>query len=974
MDINNIRHIRAGLLNVQSVGNKTHQIRDLINTNKLDIFMLTETWLSAMDSAKIAEMSPATHAFFHVPREGRTGGGVGIFITNSFKHIRLEKVNICSSFEHMKVSFRLGAQRFVCVVVYRPPGLDVGLFLTEFESVLETLDTVSENILVCGDFNIWMDDKENRYSVAFSELLDSYQLQNGVMAPTSVSGHVLDLVIFDSVHNLIENIKVDEVCTISPVHRYVSFEIPVEISKRQTVQIRYRNKRSLNSDLFIENSITEVNTLSNADCIHGHEKMDECTHCYTGLYNNAVKANYNSTCPLIEKEIVVHDNAPWFNLEVKRAQLEKRRCERKWRSRRSDEARQAYRHARDNEDIVITNRKKAYYTKKLHEAFDDIKKLYKILDELVGNRKKSKLPEGYADDELAEMFAEFFTDKINDIVNTFTETPDGVSYFPNVQRKVMSRFRLIHLEKLKSILSRVRYTYCDNDPVNIADIAGSERFDELLMVLLNIINLCIRNNNFPDSEKMAIIRPIIKGALDSQILSSYRPISNLTFLSKVLEAVILDQLLEFLVAEGLIPDWQSAYREKYSTETVLCSIVNDLITLMDDSKCGIILLLDLSAAFDTVVHELLLHDLHTIGIRDDALQLLANYLTGRTYCVQVGQSLSRPKKLERGVPQGSVLGPVLFCIYTIELSWLLEKHEVGFRLYADDTQFYLVLNNINVVQNKINDIMKDVKNWMNKKQLKLNETKTECLIVGRDCDLNKLDDIQNIMVNDVQIAVRPAVKDLGVTLDRSLSMNTQINNVVRLAGYNLRNIAFLKKYVNEDMIRRMVQNFVISRLDYCNSIYYGLPKFQLKKLQKILNRSVRLIKGLSPQDRITPAMIDLHWLPVKARLEYKINILTYQALKFGKPKYIRDLLSEFSTNSHLILRHNVERHRLNEPRFNHAFGTRAFRICAPRLFNRVPVNIKDCNTLESFKSKLKTFLFNKCYDLDEKVIKENYRV
>ena len=209
----------------------------------------------------------------------------------------------------------------------------------------------------------------------------------------------------------------------------------------------------------------------------------------------------------------------------------------------------------------------------------------------------------------------------------------------------------------------------------------------------------------------------------------------------MLEAVILDQLMKFLIDKGIMHDTQSAYRGMYSTETVMCSIVNDLTLHMDEGKCSIVLLLDASAAFDTVEHELLLEDLYNIGIRNSALELLKDYLKNRTFQVQIGKSFSRPKKLERGVPQGSVLGPVLFCIYTLELSLLLEKHDISFKLYADDTQLYFVLDDLKNVQDKIDRIMQDIKDWMNRKQLKLNEKKTECLVVGRECDLQMIGNV-----------------------------------------------------------------------------------------------------------------------------------------------------------------------------------------------------------------------------------------
>ena len=150
-------------------------------------------------------MTPMTHTFFHTPREGRVGGGVGIFISNAFTHIKLENTVVVSSFEYIVVSFRFGIEKFVCLVVYRPPDQNVNIFMNEFGSILERLNTVSENVIISGDFNFWIDDINNPHTVAFLELIESFQFKNNITKETSSTGHILDLVLCDCVHDLVLN-------------------------------------------------------------------------------------------------------------------------------------------------------------------------------------------------------------------------------------------------------------------------------------------------------------------------------------------------------------------------------------------------------------------------------------------------------------------------------------------------------------------------------------------------------------------------------------------------------------------------------------------------------------------------------------------------------------------------------------------------------------------------------------------------
>ena len=220
---------------------------------------------------------------------------------------------------------------------------------------------------------------------------------------------------------------------------------------------------------------------------------------------------------------------------------------------------------------------------------------------------------------------------------------------------------------------------------------------------------------------MALLRPLLKKpGLDVEDMNSFRPVSNLSFLSKIVERAMLDQLLSFLEENKIIPKNQSAYRQFHSAETALCTIHNDLVTNACSGKASLLVLLDLSAAFDTVDHDVLLADLFSCGIREDAHSLLKSYLTSRFQRTSVGASLSEPVHLQFGVPQGSVLGPILFTLYTSSLVTLLEAHNV-----ADDTQIYIRIDSIEDVKGNLSSLINDIKICMNGRKLKLNDGKTD---------------------------------------------------------------------------------------------------------------------------------------------------------------------------------------------------------------------------------------------------------
>lgn len=231
--------IKCGLLNIQSLGNKTIEIHDLVLDEGHDILVLTETWLSSIDNARIQEMTPATYTFLHIPREDMRGGGVGILLSNSFKKIRMFATEKMESFEYMQVGCEIGGRKCIFVVVYRPPNLNANLFFDNFRRYLESLDMVSANTFICGDFNFWMEDPRARYVMEFTDLMDSFDLVNMVNAVTSTGGHMLDLVFSNKEHNLVQEVCVDEIYHLSPVHKLVSFMIPFEKEYRRTKNINF---------------------------------------------------------------------------------------------------------------------------------------------------------------------------------------------------------------------------------------------------------------------------------------------------------------------------------------------------------------------------------------------------------------------------------------------------------------------------------------------------------------------------------------------------------------------------------------------------------------------------------------------------------------------------------------------------------------------------------------------------------------
>ena len=677
----------------------------------------------------------------------------------------------------------------------------------------------------------------------------------------------------------------------------------------------------------------------------------------------------------MKKTITVRERAKWYNSELNELKKQKRKMEYKWKRNKTIENWNNFKKTRNEYNKLIEVNKKRYYNGTFQKEKNS-KELHKNLEELLGLKKEKILPENMKDRKtLANEFVNFFENKVEKIcIEIARESATICPSMPYVEYNKLKKFEKLSMRDFERILKRIKITYCENDPCPISDIHNAENYSKIKDLYLEITNKSLEHSEFPKSEKLACIKPGYKGKGDKNSLNSYRPISNLSFLSKIIEFAVHEQSWSHLSSQKIIPEEQSAYRENHSTETTNCAIMNDMIEITRNGDCGILIMLDLSAAFDTVDHDYLLEDLKTVGFEEDALRWYESYLRDREVTVIIEKSRSITKKLTKGVPQGSVLGPMLFSIYTRELAWILKRHDIKYKLYADDTQFYIPAKSVQDAERKIESIMKDIKSWMVKKKLKLNEEKTECMLFGRKNSLKKFDHVNRIKIGTTTIEIVKKVKDLGVYIDKELKLEDQINHTVRTCNYHLRNIAFIRKYLDKKALKTLVSNHILSRLDYCNVLYYALPKTTQRKLQRVQNSAARLITSVRQRERITPALIELHWLPIKARIEFKILTLTYKALNYNEPKYLRNMLKIYEQRANVTTRQASEINRLHEPRTNCIYGERAFSYCAPRMYNKIPLEIRNLPKIEQFKKKLKTHLFGRCYNMEEKTTKENYKL
>ena len=932
-------NLHMALFNTRSLNGKTFLLHDFITTHDLDFLFLTETWVSAGDSTSFSELLPTDRSFFSTPRTTSKGGGTASIYKNKFHCSLIQPLATYTSFEFHTFDLRMSSPVF-CAVIYRPPKSKD--FINEFADFLSRTMINYDFCIITGDFNIHVCCESKPLVNDFRNLIDSFSLTQSVSNPTHEKGHILDLILTKGL-----SVTIDDICTppCPSDHFPILFNSLIPCSIPKPIDHAHLT-RAINPLTAPQFSCMFTNSMPIV--------MDE-NHTLTA---DTLLSNFNLTCTQIldtiaplRKKRTKALSEPWLNDTTKDLRRACRRAERLWKKDNLHVNLEILRDCLLKYQLAVKSAKSAFISNTVAKNSHKPQVLFNIFNSLINPRESSPLTPSLT---LCDNFQTFFIDKISDLrsQHIFTAEPPA----PPLCTATFDHFEQISLSSLSDIVSHLRPTNCPTD--SIPSRLLKEVFCSVGPTLVSLINACLVSGHVPASFKHAVVHPLIKkNTLDPSILSNFRPISQLPFLSKVLEKVVYAQLQSFLTNHGLHEQFQSGFKPGHSTETALLKVFNDLILTVDSGTPAILVLLDLSAAFDTVDHRILLTRLENlVGISGTALAWLRSYLTDRTFSVQLGEFTSSAAPLTCGVPQGSILAPLLFLLYMLPLGPILSKHKIAFHCYADDVQIYMPLtsNNNNTFQPLIN-CLDEIKTWMDANFLHLNSNKTEIIIFGNHptSPTNTLGPLtSNIHTN---------AKNLGIIFDNNFKFDKQISSTVKTSFFHLRLLAKIKPYLPPKQFEMVIHSFITSRLDYCNALYYGLDCASLRRLQLVQNAAARLLTGIKKSDHITPILISLHWLPVKYRIDFKILLFAFKSINGLAPLYLANLVKRYNPPRDL---RSADQSLLTTPTSKtlKTRGDRSFQVAAPELWNNLPLKVRSAQSIEVFKSLLKTHLFSLAFN------------
>lgn len=919
-------------INIRSLFTGFHEFNNLIQSNSFSVIGVTETWLSR--DIMSATVNIQNYKFFRCDRPSR-GGGVGLYVKSSL-NCTVVYSSSDPDLEQLWLKVKLLNVTFGVGVIYRPPRSSIAATIDMLENSISNILPTIDNIIVMGDFNLNFFDIDDSNVSKLCRIMDSFGLIQTIHEPTRIGNSnfsLIDQIFMSSELSVIHSGTLD-VGHISDHHlTFTTFEC--DGVKYAQKFLTFRNFKYFNYEEF-NNDLASIDWAQIYQIHDVDNKINFITDNITALF--AIHSP-------IETVRITKPKAPWLTDVLKLIMRTRNQAKSKYKKTGLQSDADNYKQWRNFALAAIRREKKGYLD--FVSSNNNKKELWKRIRELnIRPNKAFEIPSNLSEPNSVNNFftsvAQSFNEDCTELKeyyssNTFKE---GVSF----------NFHPVDPEVISNVISTFKSNASGIDGISLEMIKLC--MPTLLLPLTHIVNLCLEVGYFPASWKVALVCPLPKIA-NPKTYSDLRPISLLPFLSKVLERIVYQQVYDFLNQNSILPPCQSGFRKGHSTATTLLKICNDILKARDHKELTALILLDFSKAFDTINHELLCCKLKYFGFDGISVSFFQSFLNNRLQKVQVNNNWSDSKELINGVPQGSILGPLLFIIYTSDLSRNLEYSKCHF--YADDTQMYSSFTEDNsfaaneFLNRDINTLLTTAK----KHNLHINPLKSSLLLFGNSAVRLRVADNIQIKINDFTLPISTSKKNLGVIVDSELKFSGHISMCLQKSYSSMKLLYANRGFLSQKVKVLLCEHLVLSFFNYCDTVYGPcLDAFDSYRVQKVQNYCCRFVFGLRKFDQISQKFKDLNWLNMKNRRILHSAVGIHKIIRVKTPSYLYSEIKFRGSLHSVSIRHP---YKIHIPQHSTAKFQSSFSYQAPLIYNDIDDDLK-LASVPTFKRKYKKIL------------------
>jgi len=951
-------------LNIASLQCHIDELKSLITLldHPFDVICITETRLH--DQNSLSNIQIDGYDFIHTPTATRCGGA-GIYIKSSLEYENLNNLSACheniseSIFVEIKNTHK---KNIVVGCIYRH-HTPIQTFISEYFNNLLIKASKSKKVFaLLGDFNIDLSKYGTHTDTEiFYDLLSSSGFRPLILQPTRVTSTSATLIDNIFTNNLECFSKGGNItCAISD--HFLQFS-QIDIFDRQQYKgmPKYaRNWRIFNKNEF-ESELKNINwnNVTNQD-IGTDQSFDNFYFKIEKLLDEMAPVK-----KLTKKEMGLK-RAPWITYGMLQSMKERDYIYKMFCAEKNPIAKSAlknsYKTFRNRIVKLLRISKKQYFSKFFEEHNSNIKKTWEAIRDLINISKKSSTKinkiihnnQHITDNkDIADTINNFYTNVGSSVEAKIPQPKKSFrEYLGNSNHRPIS-LNECSLDEVDKLINNISISKACG-PFSIPTKILKEFSNIFSPIITVLVNKSLREGVFPKLLKSALVCPIYKKS-DKTKCANYRPISLLSNLSKIFERVMYNRIDNFLDANSIIYDLQFGFRKKHSTNHALLSIIETIRHNMDNKiySCGVFV--DLEKAFDTVKHSILISKLHHYGIQGVSNDWVKSYLSNRTQSVSVNGAKSDVSNVSCGVPQGSILGPLLFIIYINDMHSSLLKSSVYH--FADDTNLIFSHKDPAMIPKVMNSQLAILYDWLCANRLSLNVDKTEFTIFRPFSKLT--DDRITLKLAGTKIFESLKVKYLGIILDSKLSWKIHIDELCKKLGRTVGMLYKIRQQCNKRVLRSLYFSLFESHLSYGLPVWGSAKKALIQRLFILQKKAIRAIMFTEYDAHTSPLFKDLCILKIHDLFQYQISSIMWDFDHYNLPKPLLSLFKK-SSDTHTYTTRFASADKLNIERVNSKYGDSSFRVIGATKLNELKNTefYKNAKTKNMFLQSLKDCIFD----------------